>query len=953
MNQNKICFIICTNNKFLIRECRLYIDQLNIPPGYEVETIEIWDAKGMAEGYNRGMAQSDAKYKIYLHQDVLIINHNFLEDILLLFRSNPNLGMLGMVGNSMLSKEVTPWGTGAKRIGDLYADVINNSVRSYFGTADRDYQNVIVIDGLLMATQYDLTWRADLFQGWDMYDLSQSMEFWRAGYDVAVPHMECPWVLHDNDILNLDNYEKWKAVFRKEYRKDYLCWNSKMNALETSNRKVIYQILSKYDSSLRFPYPPVYEETADYICFTDREKLTSNYWKIISFDEMDEKAIQEYLSPYDECYELKSNQIQVGPVFSEKKMSFSSVITLPSFQQLGFLGFDESKIISVKDENGNYKYEKNPVYTTGKYEGRDYLLTIGMPVSNQIATIDRCLSHIKPLLDRLDAELVIADTGSTDGTIEVCRSYGARVVNFPWCNNMSAARNTVIRNSKGLWYLSIDDDEWFEDTEDIYDFFKSERYKQYDLASYVQRNYMDLDGKRYIDFTTVRMVKITEDTHFEGRIHDALTNGQLENQRICNLHSYAHHYGFARDDMEKITEKCKRNLSGLIYDMYEFPDDLRYNYQFANEFQVMGNYKPAIAYFFRGVSMSRELGVYVKEHVLNLIGCFAKAKGKALFDVIDLLKDSCIYTAAEKAFLYFSMEEKAVELKEPPEKILSICEKVEECVEEYKKDIEGNRVATVRGLHICENLSDLMDNRITAFFACCKMENVEGAIEQFDKIIPEEIIGNERVYVNHIFRSNKEIFDYAINHLSPLLCNQWADMMLEKAAKIIVEEQNKAIPDNDQKQLSFYKFQKLLEKLTISTLQKVLPQISERECLLQELCRNNGLLSVQEYFCLSLLLKEKIMAGQKTDLGYLEVFLLYCEATGKFSEKYYHPSLLMNDVVSPIPVEQKAAYHIYLALSDTSLSLAECIRHLKSAVQIFPGFKSEISQILDQLKTVI
>ena len=49
-----------------------------------------------------------------------------------------------------------------------------------------------------------------------MYDLSQSLEFWRAGYEVAVPSMEIPWVFHDNDILNLENYEKWKTVFEKE-----------------------------------------------------------------------------------------------------------------------------------------------------------------------------------------------------------------------------------------------------------------------------------------------------------------------------------------------------------------------------------------------------------------------------------------------------------------------------------------------------------------------------------------------------------------------------------------------------------------------------------------------------------------------------------------------------------------------------------------------------------------
>lgn len=171
---------------------------------------------------------------------------------------------------------------------------------------------------------------------------------------------------------------------------------------------------------------------------------------------------------------------------------------------------NKKNLIPTKDEEGHYIYEKNPVYTGGNYEGREYLLTIGMPVSNQITMIERCLSHIQPLLERLDAELVIADTGSTDGTIEVCRKYGARVIDFPWCNNMSAARNAVLHSARGLWYLSIDDDEWFENTDEIAEFFESGKYKNYNMASYIQRNYMDQTGDDYMDFHAARMVKITE-----------------------------------------------------------------------------------------------------------------------------------------------------------------------------------------------------------------------------------------------------------------------------------------------------------------------------------------------------------------------------------------------------------------------------------------------------------
>ena len=153
-----------------MRECRLYIENLELPEGFELEIQEIRNARSMAEGYNRGMHQSDARYKIYLHQDVLIVYKRFLFEIINIFQKQPQTGMLGMVGNTKITKEIAPWADGAVRIGGVSADIIEKTVNANFGKAKQPAQNVIFIDGLLMATQYDIEWREDLFQGWDMYD---------------------------------------------------------------------------------------------------------------------------------------------------------------------------------------------------------------------------------------------------------------------------------------------------------------------------------------------------------------------------------------------------------------------------------------------------------------------------------------------------------------------------------------------------------------------------------------------------------------------------------------------------------------------------------------------------------------------------------------------------------------------------------------------------------------
>lgn len=94
MNDKKICFIICYNDDKYINECLYYINRLFIPDGYTIDVLMVKDAYSMTSGYNAAMNETDAKYKIYMHQDVFIVNINLLEDILKIFEDK-NVGMLG------------------------------------------------------------------------------------------------------------------------------------------------------------------------------------------------------------------------------------------------------------------------------------------------------------------------------------------------------------------------------------------------------------------------------------------------------------------------------------------------------------------------------------------------------------------------------------------------------------------------------------------------------------------------------------------------------------------------------------------------------------------------------------------------------------------------------------------------------------------------------------------
>lgn len=215
MNENKFCIIMCVNDDLFYNECIQYIKWLEIPDGMEVEMLEIRDAVSMAAGYNEGMRSSDAKYKIYMHQDVFFRNKHLLGDILSIFRSDDKIGMLGLIGSRQIPDNGVAWH------GEMVRDGKKTVAwEQYCYSLENDGMwDVETIDGLFMATQYDVPWREDLFDGWDFYDVSQSFEMRRRGYRVVVPVQNQPWYMHDDKvILSLWEYDKYRKIFWKEYK---------------------------------------------------------------------------------------------------------------------------------------------------------------------------------------------------------------------------------------------------------------------------------------------------------------------------------------------------------------------------------------------------------------------------------------------------------------------------------------------------------------------------------------------------------------------------------------------------------------------------------------------------------------------------------------------------------------------------------------------------------------
>jgi glycosyltransferase involved in cell wall biosynthesis len=75
---------------------------------------------------------------------------------------------------------------------------------------------------------------------------------------------------------------------------------------------------------------------------------------------------------------------------------------------------------------------------------------------NEADQLRRCLDSVRPLCD----DLLVVDTGSTDGTVKGALELGASVAFFDWCDDFAAARNYGLAQLTGDWVLMLDADEW-------------------------------------------------------------------------------------------------------------------------------------------------------------------------------------------------------------------------------------------------------------------------------------------------------------------------------------------------------------------------------------------------------------------------------------------------------------------------------------------------------------
>lgn len=247
------------------------------------------------------------------------------------------------------------------------------------------------------------------------------------------------------------------------------------------------------------------------------------------------------------------------------------------------------------------------------------LLSIGLMVKNESKHLEHCLRSLVPVLQALDSELIVVDTGSTDDSVEIAKKFTDRVYCHEWNNDFGAMRNTVLSYARGEWFCFVDGDEVLEDPKGIVEFFVSGKYTKYNSAFIEIKNlYLTSSVDQYSSFYALRFFRKDQDFCFVGTVH--------EQPRFkgpsAKIDGYLVHHGYVADDKELMDYKFRRNVQLLEEALIREPNNIYHLFQLSQSYAMHRQFKKALAPIEKAYRLAKRNGLhrhlYVANHLANV-----------------------------------------------------------------------------------------------------------------------------------------------------------------------------------------------------------------------------------------------------------------------------------------------------------------------------------------------
>lgn len=204
-----------------------------------------------------------------------------------------------------------------------------------------------------------------------------------------------------------------------------------------------------------------------------------------------------------------------------------------------------------------------------------------MIVKNEEKHLARCLQSVQHIVD----DIVIVDTGSTDATKEIARSFGANVFEFEWVNDFSAARNYALMQSMCDWHLVLDADEYVaNDCGSTIRHFIEKNERTIGRVRMVNE-FIQNGEKRYAQSYLSRL--LPKGVKYVGKIHEQVESSFLRK----NIDVEVYHDGYVQ------TNKTERNLELLLQELSQHPTDDYVLYQVGKQYKLLQQFNMAEKYF--------------------------------------------------------------------------------------------------------------------------------------------------------------------------------------------------------------------------------------------------------------------------------------------------------------------------------------------------------------------
>ena len=253
-------------------------------------------------------------------------------------------------------------------------------------------------------------------------------------------------------------------------------------------------------------------------------------------------------------------------------------------------------------------------------------ISLCMIVKNEELLLQKSLFAVAPYVD----EIIVVDTGSTDRTKEIALDYKAKVYDFPWCDDFSAARNFSLWQAAHDWVLVLDADEVI--THFDKDQLQSVMTADNSVVGRIKLINLLAGEKR----SSERISRLFNRTlfHYAGCIHEQVVGLDGQTYHTVNVDITALHSGYS-EEVIKRTDKIARNINLLQQALHNSPDDTYLLYQLGKSHFLAKNFTAAINTFTQALELPMNFSL---EYVAELVETYGYAliKSERYAEALDL-----------------------------------------------------------------------------------------------------------------------------------------------------------------------------------------------------------------------------------------------------------------------------------------------------------------------------